>query len=697
LVAATLGILAQLAIVARAPVDTARPVNFHAVLMPDTVYVGQQATYQVGVFIEDALRLRLRHNPEFVPPDAQGMLAYELGGGRGPAVRRVGRRSYEVHVFERAFFPLAPGRYAVPSAQLIYSLPLSISFFSREETHTLVAESLGVVAVPPPAAGRPDDFTGAVGDLSLAARLDSTVARVGDPMLLTVSVMGRGNVKLLPRPAVAVPWGSTVAGPERVTIDTATDEVRGVKEFDWLVTPRDSGDLAFPAVRYPYFNPYSERYEVAVTSPALVHVHPGALALGDTARSDAAPALSIRTAYTGPLGTPFYEEPLFFALAALAPLPAVLLAVRRRPRRTPRRLDAAAALHALARGRSAADAATVRRHFVRALVGRFGLAPTAFTDGGALAHALRREGVTGRTADGAEAILAQLDRLAFGPAATAVPDLCDRADAIYRQVLEEARSRPTRGRPMEPAPRTRALALLVAAAATTTIVAARALRALDAAAAAHEFMAGVRAYESSEYRAAAVHFSAAAALSPRAADAWADAGTAAWVVGDSAAAVIGWQHAGRLEPLASDIRERLALVRAPQDGPIARLPRVPASLAADVALACWLLACTIAAWRAGRRRSIGSAAAGMLVALSVCASWLAVGMDESAQARNLFVAERGASLFTAPALDAERTQRLDAGEVGAAVARQGVWTRLRLDGDREGWVESARLVSIARR
>src|SRR5215217_6712741 len=52
------------AIVARAPLDTTQGVAFHALAVPDTVWVGQQATYQVGVFLEDAIRLRLRRNPE---------------------------------------------------------------------------------------------------------------------------------------------------------------------------------------------------------------------------------------------------------------------------------------------------------------------------------------------------------------------------------------------------------------------------------------------------------------------------------------------------------------------------------------------------------------------------------------------------------------------------------------------------------
>src|SRR5215469_11817391 len=189
-----LALLLQLAIVTKAPIDTAQPVNFHAMVTPDTVFVGQQVTYQVGVFLDDQLRLRLRRNPEFVPPEPRAMLAYDLPNATAPGARRVGDHEYEVHVFERAFFPLEAGRYVIPAAELSYSLPLSMSFFSREESHTLAAESLTVIVLAPPAAGRPANYGGAVGDLHVDERLDAHRVRAGDPVLLTVAVGGRGNV-----------------------------------------------------------------------------------------------------------------------------------------------------------------------------------------------------------------------------------------------------------------------------------------------------------------------------------------------------------------------------------------------------------------------------------------------------------------------------------------------------------------------
>src|SRR5436305_1524621 len=75
-------------VVARARVDTSLEVNFRALALPETVYVGQQANYEVAVFLNETVRDRLRRNPTFFPPDMQSMLAYDIPAPPGEPPRR---------------------------------------------------------------------------------------------------------------------------------------------------------------------------------------------------------------------------------------------------------------------------------------------------------------------------------------------------------------------------------------------------------------------------------------------------------------------------------------------------------------------------------------------------------------------------------------------------------------------------------
>ena len=671
-------------VVANARIDTSRDVNFRAVVLPDTVFVGQQVQYEVAVFLKDEVRDRLRRNPTFYPPDMPGMLAYDVPVGRGePPRRQVGNRCFDALVYRRAVFPLQPGRIVIPPAQLVYSMPVGRGLFARDATHELSTDSVVVVALAPPVEGRPANDIGAVGSLQVGARVDTTHGRVGDPLLLTVRVAGDANVKLLPRPAVSLPWASLVPDGERVQVDSAGVRVRGAKEFDWLLTPRQGGRVVVPPVEYPHFDPYAGSYVVARTEPLTLEIESAPLARLDTAA--AAPRLTLRAHYRGPLGRPVHAHPAVWLLAAAAPLPAVVGALRhRRPARS-RRITPAEALARLPRT-AGVDARAVRRAFVAALSDRLRIPAATFTRTGAVERVLRRSGVTRELAGEAEAFLRELDGAAYGTADDGRYDAraaALTAGRLFAEVDAEALARWELG-PVVSIGVTIALAGALAAPLFAT-------PATDAA----EFAAAVHAYESGRFAIAASGFERLALREPRAPDAWANYGTAAWAAADSAGAVVGWQRALRLEPHASDVRARLDGVRLHPVGSPGYVPPVGVTPLALSALAIWLGTCAAAAVRP-RRGSVlggltvsGAAAAVLLVGLAVVA-------DERLAADDGVVVRRGGGLSTAPAVGAARDVRVETGEVGRASAREGGWTHVRFDGERAGWVPSSDLVSIAR-
>lgn len=668
-------------VVARARVDTSLAVNFRVVTLPETVYVGQQANYEVAVFLNETVRDRLRRNPTFFPPDMQSMLAYDMPARGDPPRRQVGSHCFDALVYQRALFPLMPGRFAIPPAQLVYSLPLSASFFSREETHELLTDSTVVVAVEPPTQGRPVSYGGAVGDLRVASKLDTVASRVGDPMRLTVRVSGSGNVKLFPRPAVGVPWGALVKGDERVQVDSSARRISGAKEFDWVLTPKIAGELDLPPIHYTYFNPDSRRYEVASTSPTRVHISPGGLASGDTVKTET--LLPLRARYRGAPSAPLHEHPVFWAIMALAPLPALSLSGReRRRRRVPKPVSRAARLAALAQTKDASrDACEVRRVYTGALAERLSLEMDTFTRPGALARAMRRRGVTPDLALESERFLRQLDEAAFGASGSLPADAAQRAAQLYRKVDGDALAR------TQIAVRAFVVVGLLAVGVATA-------HAFDTTAARRAFDQGVTAYERHDFVSAREAFIAAVASDPAAPDAWADLGTASWAVADTARSVAAWQRALRLEPLAADMRDRAQLVHALPWSSAGYVPPLPAQWVFSIAALLWLGAWGLAAYHASRNRPFANQ---MVVTLSVVAAGMAIGgfaLNERLSGKHLGVMRHTSSLNTDPQLGGERGATAIIGEVVLVTGRQGAWSRVRLDDGRDGWIESAALVSL---
>lgn len=677
-------------VVARARIDTSLDVNFRALAEPETVFVGQQANYEVAVFLNETVRDRLGRNPTFYPPDMQSMLAYDLAPVTGePPKRKVGTRCFDALVYQRALFPLVAGRFVIAPAQLVYSLRLSSSFFSREESHELVTDSTILVAVNPPNVGRPPEYAGAVGDLAIAARLDTRRGRVGDPILLTVSLSGTGNVKLFPPPKLDIPWASLVRADERVNVDTAARKIRGTKEFDWVLTPKIAGELDVPPIRYGYFNPDTRRYEVTSAPGERVKIAPGSLASSDTVRAE--PLLAIRRQFRGAASHPPHERAPYWLILAFAPLPAV---VGRMRRGAPRRVappTAVAMLRLLARSPTARrDPCDLRRAFANALGERLGTGAERFSRPGALARALLRAGASAATAADAERLLRELDEAAYGPAPILDPEVAQRALGIVRAADAEALPRRDVRLP-------RTLVLLIAAAVP---MAAGTLRAISMEDAQRDFARGVDAYEARLFPIARAAFRNAARAEPWAPDAWANLGTAAWATNDTASAAAAWQRALRLEPTAADLRDRLQLAEPDAFGSIGYVAPISSAVALWIAAGAWCLGWLLAAvlsfrrhasHRVGFRRSAyASAIVGVLVLLA------ALEIDQRQAARNLAVIRATSRISSDPALGGETKGTAVVGEVARAVRRQGVWTLVTLDDEREGWIESDRLISLER-
>jgi tetratricopeptide (TPR) repeat protein len=642
----------------------------------DSLYVGQQVDYVVDVHLNEAARQRLRRNPTFFSPDMPAVLAYDLPAA--PPVERETRRCFETLSYRRALFPLFPGPGVIPPAVLTYSLPLSTSFFSREESYEVRTEGVHFVALEPPLNGRPSDYAGAVGAVHASASVSTSQGRMGDPVVLTVRLEGTGNVKLLPRPVISLAWASIALGEERVTVDTSVAAVRGTKEFDWLLTPERAGHLVVPGVRYPFFDPARGAYDVALTDSAVLDVTTASLASADTSL---ATRLPIRTVLRAEVPPELPARGWYWLLLVLAPAPATLRRLRTGRRRRASGVSAARRLRKLGLARTPPAPRELRRAFLDAMRDRV----PALRDSTSrlpLGRALRYAGVTEATALEADEVLERLDAAAFSPVGQVDRALVQRAVAIAAAVDNEAvRPAPTRagGGP--------ATALVLA-----LLVGAPLAGMPDAVT--RTFADGVAAYERGEFAAAQRLFARTSARAPRAVDAWANLGAAAWTRGDTAHAALGWQRALRLDPLDAEVRDRLATVQPPLIGSAAYVAPVPVNAMALGALVLWLSAWLALAlplsWRPPQTRAV----AGGALVLAVVALGGALELRDRADVRGLGVLRSGRELLDAPTPAAPPAATAAAGEVGAMGAREGAWVRLTLDGSRAGWLPVAALIPL---
>lgn len=124
--------------------------------------------------------------------------------------------------------------------------------------------------------GAPKSFNGAVGSYQMEAGIDEDTVRANASVKLKVSLEGRGNVKLLGSPSVGIPPDLEHYDPNmEQRIDAGETHVRGNKEWEYLIVPRQSGKYEIGPVRFSYFDPDSKRYKRLKKGPFSLVVKEG--------------------------------------------------------------------------------------------------------------------------------------------------------------------------------------------------------------------------------------------------------------------------------------------------------------------------------------------------------------------------------------------------------------------------------------
>jgi hypothetical protein len=184
-----------------------------------------------------------------------------------------------------------------------------------------------------PAAGRPPEFSGAVGHFTMTASADPTRTRTGEPITLALRVEGTGGFD---RVRVAGLPGSS----DWKTYSPSAAESEGEKTFKQPLVALHAGITAIPSASFSFFDPDAARFVSVSTAPIPIEVAPGAAiaasSSGKTPEATSGPTLAPNADGAGrpraSLAPGFTQRWVWAAQgAAFATLgAAALLALRRR-------------------------------------------------------------------------------------------------------------------------------------------------------------------------------------------------------------------------------------------------------------------------------------------------------------------------------------------------------------------------------
>ncbi|MFH1681952.1 MAG: BatD family protein [Candidatus Eisenbacteria bacterium] len=243
------------------------------------VYVGEPVTLTFRLYT----RIRFAGDPQYEPPSTEGFWKEDLPPQQRFYAEVDGHRFLVTEV-KTALFPTRAGRLVVGPARLAYEEDV---FFSsdpfdllrggmgrrRPVRETLETDSLVVRVNPLPEKGRPPDFGGAVGSFTLQAMVDKNETGANEPVTLTLTVEGEGNIQAATLPESRVPDSFKVYDSGSST-ETSKEgyRVRGRKTYTRVLVPRYGGDYEVAPVSFSYFDPQRETYVTRTAGPFPIRV-----------------------------------------------------------------------------------------------------------------------------------------------------------------------------------------------------------------------------------------------------------------------------------------------------------------------------------------------------------------------------------------------------------------------------------------
>ena len=243
------------------------------------VFIGQTAPLDVIVFARANLPVR---GLTGYSAEADG-LVYKYSGNVKTGNQVINGEAFNVYLIEGAISPTHAGSVnfgpcviKVQLASQSRSRSIFDEMFGRVEVRevpvTLDATPLEVL--PLPVEGRPADFAGAIGQWNLDLDAKPTEVAVGDPITLTVKLIGTGNINTVPPVQLKNLDDFKTYDP---TSKTTKNELNttGERIFQQVLVPKDMTPTQLPAVQLSYFDPLAKAYRSVTRGPIPIKVKAG--------------------------------------------------------------------------------------------------------------------------------------------------------------------------------------------------------------------------------------------------------------------------------------------------------------------------------------------------------------------------------------------------------------------------------------
>ncbi|MCL2151923.1 MAG: BatD family protein [Oscillospiraceae bacterium] len=203
-----------------------------------------------------------------------------------------GERYLVVEVNQSTIDPIRSGEYTIPSFNFRVDVITDSDWgggfsggfggmFRSTTTVYAQTEEKELTVKPLPVAGKPAGFSGIVGQLRADGRYSRESMNYGESFVLNVTLSGECNLDGTKNVIGMATPGFSVYETLKNTVESVENDSYHIeKTYEVIIVPERTGKLNMPPIQISYFNPATEKYEVAEIPGITVEV------LGDMPQID---------------------------------------------------------------------------------------------------------------------------------------------------------------------------------------------------------------------------------------------------------------------------------------------------------------------------------------------------------------------------------------------------------------------------
>jgi hypothetical protein len=261
---------------------------------PEQLYVGQTTPISLKLFVSNRVQL---HGLNAFERSTDGFTVSELPEESSESIEMYNGRRYRVLSWPLTITPISAGKQdlnfqftltaQMPDQENSRNSPFGNSlfdnFFGRSERFNVYTAPTQIDVKRLPTEGKPKSFSGAIGEFNMEVTTDSTSTRVGEPIMLSMKLSGRGNFDRIKGPELPESPNWRHYNPESSFEPDKMQPLKGVKRFDTVFIPETAGDLELPEVKFSFFDPQVQKYIELSSPPIPVTVAPSDRPISATA------------------------------------------------------------------------------------------------------------------------------------------------------------------------------------------------------------------------------------------------------------------------------------------------------------------------------------------------------------------------------------------------------------------------------